>query len=380
MAGSGSSYSLEDEHSEQTLGSTTRSSRNRPVAVTKQHLSDVEETPPEPDLLRFLLALANHDYPIVPQSALHLDASTKKSSGAFGEVARATWVQDDGLSKVVAVKRFHRLDMNAADNSEEQKSFRRALYDLYFELEIMGRSSSPNVAKVLAISFQENDDEAQTCTQISPVLILDPADFSHPDLSKYFETTCRKRPVESSLFSIFTRGIALGLHALHRLGVVHADLKPANILLFRHEGELVPKLTDFGLSGITASGETPRGGTREWNAPECLPRVEREVSIKASLYYRDIYSFGLVVAYMLRDGKGPFASNVDDRDRIKRASEDAVFEHVWSLVTPQEHSLTELQLLNIQEILNLSLKKTPEARSISLQSLAQQLTEPKSTL
>lgn len=376
MTRSDSSFSTEEEHSEQTLGSTTRPSRNIPVTVAIQSLSEAEDTPSEPDLLRLLILLANHDYPIVPQSVLLHDATAPKSSGAFGAVAKATWVQENGTSKVVAVKRFHHLDVNAADNSEDQKRFRRALYSLYLELEIMARSSSPYIAKALAVSFQENDNSAHSDARISPLLILDPADFSHPDLSQYFRNSSAKHPIELSLFKTFTSGIALGLQALHRLGVVHADLKPANVLLFRHEGQLVPKLADFGISGITASGETPRGGTREWNAPECLPGVRREVSVKASLHYRDIYSFGLVVAYMLQDGNGPFDSNVDNRDQIKLASEDSVFDHIWKLIILKQHLLTGAQLLGIQEILKISLKLTPEARSISLQGLAKQLTKP----
>jgi serine/threonine protein kinase len=39
--------------------------------------------------------------------------------------------------------------------------------------------------------------------------------------------------------------ICEGLHYLHENGIVHLDLKPANILL---DDDMVPKITDFGLS------------------------------------------------------------------------------------------------------------------------------------
>lgn len=41
------------------------------------------------------------------------------------------------------------------------------------------------------------------------------------------------------------RGICEGLHYLHEKNVLHLDLKPSNILL---DPNLVPKITDFGLS------------------------------------------------------------------------------------------------------------------------------------
>ncbi|MGH9663565.1 MAG: serine/threonine-protein kinase, partial [Bryobacteraceae bacterium] len=45
------------------------------------------------------------------------------------------------------------------------------------------------------------------------------------------------------------RGIAAGLDALHAEGIVHCDLKPANILLATGgNGEAVPVITDFGLA------------------------------------------------------------------------------------------------------------------------------------
>jgi len=42
-------------------------------------------------------------------------------------------------------------------------------------------------------------------------------------------------------------GISRGLAALHSAGVVHADLKPANVLLSGHSPPEV-RLSDFGLS------------------------------------------------------------------------------------------------------------------------------------
>ena len=47
-----------------------------------------------------------------------------------------------------------------------------------------------------------------------------------------------------TLYNI-TKGICEGLHYLHENGIVHLDLKPANILL---NDDMVPKIADFGIS------------------------------------------------------------------------------------------------------------------------------------
>lgn len=77
--------------------------------------------------------------------------------------------------------------------------------------------------------------------------------------------------------------IADGVVALHNHDIVHADLKPANILIFPNHTSpcgLVAKVSDFGFSGIatyTNGGKRawlpdncPRGGTAEWTLPNAL--------------------------------------------------------------------------------------------------------------
>jgi formylglycine-generating enzyme required for sulfatase activity len=87
-------------------------------------------------------------------------------------------------------------------------------------------------------------------------------------------------------------GLARGLAAAHRQGVLHRDLKPSNALLTR-QGEV--KLLDFGLAGRFEAGAAledsppgPLAGTLPYMAPELLagaPATPRS----------DLYALGLIL-------------------------------------------------------------------------------------
>lgn len=102
--------------------------------------------------------------------------------------------------------------------------------------------------------------------------------------------------------------LARGLDYAHRAGVLHRDVKPANVLLTR---EAVPRIADFNVSfGATlhgASAEQHFGGSPAYMAPEqleaCLPERHRAAS---DLDARsDQYSLG-VVLFELLTGSRPF--------------------------------------------------------------------------
>jgi serine/threonine protein kinase len=98
----------------------------------------------------------------------------------------------------------------------------------------------------------------------------------------------------------FTRQILLGLQYLHSNGVIHRDLKGANILV-SVDGTI--KLADFGLSKIIDSTciceeMTPLRGTPYWMAPEMLGCKHYDEKV-------DIWSLGCTVVEMFI-GKPPW--------------------------------------------------------------------------
>ena len=96
---------------------------------------------------------------------------------------------------------------------------------------------------------------------------------------------------------------ASALDAAHARGLVHRDVKPANILISVRDGEEHAYLTDFGLAKKfdTASGLTVKGavvGTVDYMAPEQITGAHTDART-------DIYALGCVVFQML-SGRVPF--------------------------------------------------------------------------
>jgi hypothetical protein len=119
--------------------------------------------------------------------------------------------------------------------------------------------------------------------------------------------------------------VAEGLHYAHRSGVLHRDVKPANIMLLADGGV---KIMDFGIARLTrdnATRLTQQGfliGTVLYMAPELLQGADVDALC-------DIWAYG-VIYYEMLAGRNPFESGNLHAEMYKIAHEDAP-----QLLTPQ---------------------------------------------
>lgn len=117
----------------------------------------------------------------------------------------------------------------------------------------------------------------------------------------------REGPMPPALAVEVVEQVGSALDAAHARGLVHRDVKPANVMLTWSEGRPHAYLTDFGISKVVgAAGPTQTGtalGTLDYMAPELL--VGDPYDGRA-----DLYALGAVL-YQALTGRVPFQRDTD---------------------------------------------------------------------
>lgn len=158
----------------------------------------------------------------------------------------------------------------------------------------------------------------------------------------------------------FTRQVAEGLSEAHKIGVVHRDLKPQNIMVDR-EGNV--HIMDFGIARlITASELTEKGmmiGTPHYMSPE-------QAQGEAVDQRADIYALGVILFEMVT-GKTPFQGDSALSIAVKHKSELPPAPKEFNAQIPEYLNRLILKCLN----------KNRELRYQTAQDLLSDLSEKK---
>jgi serine/threonine protein kinase len=137
---------------------------------------------------------------------------------------------------------------------------------------------------VLAMEYVEGDDLAKLVRARGPLPVLNACYFAYQT--------------------------AQGLQHAHERGMIHRDIKPGNLILFRQGKKGTVKILDFGLAKVTSEQKidgalTQQGqmlGTPDYIAPEQTLDAQK-ADIRS-----DIYSLGCTL-YHLLTGNPPFSGN-----------------------------------------------------------------------
>eukprot|EP00475_Leptophrys_vorax_P004518 TRINITY_DN1270_c0_g1_i3.p1 TRINITY_DN1270_c0_g1~~TRINITY_DN1270_c0_g1_i3.p1 ORF type:complete len:500 (+),score=137.80 TRINITY_DN1270_c0_g1_i3:558-2057(+) len=201
-------------------------------------------------------------------------------------------------------------------------------------------------------------------------------EFCPTNLTKVQSTLSFERKIALS------QEICRGLVFLHRLGVVHGDLKPDNILI---SVDGVAKLTDFGFAfdvHQSHSIRTETGGTCFYRAPEAF--MTKKDRARIDLRLKDVYALGGVLLFMFcgeQPWKGETVQFVEKEqsNAINHLNDFLPVEQLEKLQNQQDFKEHKEVMGNIEKIIRQCYSTTPELRGSSRQVLTdlESIWEPK---
>ncbi len=232
--------------------------------------------------------------------------------------------------------------------------------------------------KVLREQYASDDDfvkrfsyEAQSAAKLSHPNIVSVYDFGTADHSYYIvmelvdgatlgDLMRQERVLPEPVALDYAIQIASGLAYAHRQGLLHRDVKPANILVTKDD---VVKLSDFGIA--RAVSEHTLGVTQPGMVMGSVAYISPEQAQGHDIDERsDLYSVG-VVLYQMLTGALPFTGDNAVAVALKHVSADA------PAIDPKANNVSPA----VASIVAKLLRKDPRERFSSATELASALRE-----
>lgn len=209
---------------------------------------------------------------------------------AQGGMASVWRAHDEKLARTVAIKVLHR---HLAESDDFRERFRR-------EAVSAAKLTHPGIVGV----YDTGADGSWVYLVMEYV--------EGPTLADVLDTG---GPLDPGHAARLGTQVAMALHTAAALGLVHRDVKPANILI---DGDGQPKVTDFGIAKAEADADLTRTGTVLGTAAYLAPEQIRGNDLD---HRADQYALGCVL-YEALTGSKPFRGDTSMQTAAMRLSTD----------------------------------------------------------
>jgi serine/threonine protein kinase len=274
------------------------------------------------------------------------DQYAKLTYVASGSYSTIYSTNDLTTGNTVALK-TPRSSLSRADARLEDEAYHRALSSIIQELRILAHQSlaaHPNLPKVIGVCFRQDyhQDEAS-------IAILQ--EYAFCDLRHYLVSSDSIPMTKKAHLAL---DVARGICALHSYHLVHGDIHPKNILLFRRDDSLIAAVGDLGTCGVESSPAFIPGTKPFW-APECHPRSQfHNDHVNSSA--RDVYAFGLLLNSMIASSYADETFPPDQQFDIQHHQKKTL-QHL-----EQKHG-TDHRFDKLVDVVLLAVKVEPHARA-----------------
>lgn len=214
--------------------------------------------------------------------------------GGMASVYRAV---DEQLGREVAVKVFR---IGAVDHGERARA--------EAEIQVLASLRSPALVTLHDATLDDADGDSYLVMELVP----------GSDLS----TRLREGPLDPVTSARMGAQVAEGLAVAHDQGVVHRDVKPANVLL-ESDGVHV-KLADFGIALLRDSARVTGTGTVMGTAAYIAPEQVLGQPITGKV---DVYALGLLLLESLT-GRRPFPGSAVESATARLARGPEIDQHL----------------------------------------------------